>query len=124
MDHKPSPIILVFYTKDKEEISKKSFVTLGEIIIVCRILSDFLYGQLKMIISGIGVGCFLIFLVIYLIGLSKNDDEQGGLKMGLILSIALLTSIFLKTLGSSFDLTSYILFRLFGWLISVFTALF
>ncbi len=118
-----SPIIFIFYKKGKEEFTDKTFVILGEIIIFCRIMNDFLYGQFKMIIAGIGVGCFLIFLLIYLKGISKKDDEQGGLKMGLILSFALLISIFLKTLGSTFDITFYILYQPIGWLIAISAAL-
>ena len=118
-----SPIALAFYKKGKEEFSNKSFVILGELMIFCRIIKDFLNGQFRMLVTGIGVGCFLIFLPVYLQRISKKDNEQGGLKMGLILSFALISTIFLRTLGSSFDITSFALYQSIGWILAIFAAL-
>ncbi len=118
-----SPVILVFYGKGKEEVSDKSLVILGELMIFCRIIKDFLNGQLRMVVAGIGVGCFLIFLLVYLKLISNKDNEQGGLEMGLILSFALITTIFLRALGSTFDITSYALYQWIGWIIAIIGAL-
>jgi len=117
-----SPIILVFFRKNSPD---KLLVVVGELLIVCRVLEALLVGipQIKMIISGIGVGCFLIFLPMFLHHKSKHNEENSGLTLGLGLAIALALSILFRTLGSTIDISTYSWFQLIGWILAVIAAI-
>ncbi|MFX0209798.1 MAG: endonuclease/exonuclease/phosphatase family protein [Candidatus Hodarchaeota archaeon] len=117
-----SPIILVFFRKNSPD---KLLVVVGELMIVCRVLEGLSvnFPQIKMIISGLGVGCFLIFLPLFLHHKYKHDEEQSGLTIGLGLAIGLAMSILFRTFGSTIEISTYSWFQLIGWILAVIAAI-
>ena len=114
-----SPVVLFFFRKGFPD---KLMVIIGEIMIACRIIEPLLDTQLKMIFSGLGVGCFLIFFPVFLQKKNPNNHEKNSLKIGLGLSIALTASILFRTLGITVDISTYSVFQWIGWILALIAA--
>ena len=110
-----TPLLLLAF---KRMFPDKVMVLLVEIIVICRNLYPFFETQIKMILTGIGVGCFLIFLPVYLQKRASGNHKKNGLTLGIALSLGLILSIALRTLGSSIDLSLIILFQWIGWILA------
>ncbi|UCG90305.1 MAG: endonuclease/exonuclease/phosphatase family protein [Candidatus Heimdallarchaeota archaeon] len=117
-----SPVVIVFFRKG---FSDKLLVVVGELLVVCRVLEPLLieYTQIKMIIAGIGVGCFLIFFPMFLQRKFNNNEELSGVSLGLGLALGLALSILFRTIGSSIDISTYSWFQLIGWILAVIAAI-
>jgi endonuclease/exonuclease/phosphatase family metal-dependent hydrolase len=115
-----TPIVLLFF---KKGFSKKGMVLLGEIMILCRILQPLFETQLKMIFTGIGIGCFMVFFPVYLQMKSSENDERSGLSLGISLGFGLALSILFRTLGSSIDLSLTFWFQWIGWILAAMAAI-
>ena len=115
-----SPIALLFF---KKGLSKKAMVVLAEITIVCRVLQPFFGTQIKMILTGIGLGTFLLFLAVYLQKRSHKSSEEGGLSLGISLGFGLALSILFRTLNYSVDLTLTFWFQWIGWILAIIAAI-
>ncbi|NHJ25500.1 MAG: hypothetical protein EAX89_13035 [Candidatus Lokiarchaeota archaeon] len=115
-----TPILLLFF---KKGISRFFFIIIGEIIIVCRVVYPFLTVQPKMIMTGLGVGCFMIFFPIYLNKKSKSNIDKNSFILGFSFGIALLLSLLLRTLGSSVDISTSGWFMWIGWVLAVLVGL-
>ena len=114
-----SPVILIFFRKGFPD---KLMVIIGEIMLACRIIEPLLDTQLKMIFSGLGVGCFLIFFPVFLQKKNPGNHEKNSLKFGLGLSIALMASILFRTLGITVDISTYSVFQWIGWILALIAA--
>ena len=117
-----SPIIVFLF---KKEFSGKVLAITGELMVVCRVLTPLVVQttQIKMITSGIGVGCFLIFFPLFLQQKYKGDEELNGVNLGLGLAIGTALSILFRTLGSTIDITTYSLFQVIGWALAAIVAI-
>jgi endonuclease/exonuclease/phosphatase family metal-dependent hydrolase len=115
-----TPLLLLFF---KKGLSKKTMIVLGEIIIITRVLQPFFETQVKMILTGIGMGCFLIFLPVYLQKKWQEGAEKGSLSLGISLGFGVALSILFRTLGSSLDLTLTFWFQWIGWILAAVAAI-
>ena len=115
-----TPIFLLFF---KKGLSKKSMIVLGEIMILCRVLQPFFETRIEMIITGIGMGCFLLFFPVYLQKKSLESSERSGLSLGISLGFGLALSILFRTLGSSADLALTFWFQWIGWIFAIIAAI-
>ncbi|MFX1505675.1 MAG: endonuclease/exonuclease/phosphatase family protein [Promethearchaeota archaeon] len=116
-----SPLILFLF---RREISTKILVIIGELMILCRVIAPLTiqYTQVKMIISGIGVGCFLIFFSLFLQRKYNGDEEFTGVNLGVGLAIGTALSILFRTLGSTIDITTFGWFQVIGWILALILA--
>lgn len=112
-----SPVILLFF---KGRFPNALMVALGEIMIICRIAEPIVPPRAKMLISGLGTGCFLIILPVYI--QKKANSEQEGLELGIGLGLALIFSILFRTLGHGADLSTFRWFQGIGWILSAIGA--
>ncbi len=115
-----SPVVLFFFRKGFPD---KLMVIIGEIMIVCRVVEVMLEVQFKMIISGLGVGCFLIFFPVFLQKKDLRNQEQDSKTLGLGLGFAIVSSILFRTLGTGLDLSTYSWFQWIGWILALITAI-
>jgi len=115
-----TPFLLLFF---KRGFPSKAFIVIGEIFVICRVLQPFLDIQLKMLVTGLGLGCFMIFFPIYLHKKTKGNCESNGILLGSGLGLGLLLSILLRTLGSSIDISTYSWFMWIGWILAIFAGL-
>ncbi len=115
-----TPFLLLFF---KRGFPNKAFIAIGEIFVICRVLQPFLDVQLKMLVTGFGLGCFMIFFPLYLHKKTKGNYESNGILLGAGLGLGLLLSILLRTLGSSIDLSAYSWFMWIGWILAIFAGL-
>lgn len=76
---------------------------LGELVIACRVIEVLLDTRGRMLVSGLGVGAFLLFFPALLVNLSKRREPAHArlLALGLITGVSL--SIVLRAAGSGTD---------------------
>jgi endonuclease/exonuclease/phosphatase family metal-dependent hydrolase len=115
-----TPLILLFF---KRGLSKKTMIVFGLIMLLCRVLYPFFETQMRMLFTGIGLGCFMIFFPVYLQKKSQENNERNGLSLGISLGIGLALSILFRTLGFSVDLTIVFWFQWIGWILVAIAAL-
>ena len=115
-----TPIILLFFKKGFPNLG---FIIIGEIMVLCRILQPLMPVQLKMIVTGIGLGCFMIFFPVFLHKLGKGHFEKKGLHLGIGLAISVFLSVTFRVLGSSIDLSTYSWFMWIGWILAIYLAI-
>ena len=110
-----TPIILLAY---RHKIPNYLVEVVAIITIIARLTSPLLDTETRILISGLGVGCFMLFLPIYLF---DREDEQGkiALNLGSGLALAILLSITFRTLNSSVDISTYGIFQFIGWIIGI-----
>ncbi len=115
-----SPAVLFLFRKSFPD---KLMVIIGEVMIVCRVVEVMLEVQFKMIISGLGVGCFLIFFPVFLQKKDLSNQENDSKTLGLGLGFAIVSSIFFRTLGTGLDISTYSWFQCIGWLLAIISAI-
>jgi endonuclease/exonuclease/phosphatase family metal-dependent hydrolase len=95
-----SPLLLLLLPSG---IPTSGLLTLGELVVICRAVEVLVDTRGRMLISGLGVGAFLLFFPALLLNLSKRRDAINGrlLALGLILGVSL--SIALRAFGSGSD---------------------
>ncbi|MFX0056429.1 MAG: endonuclease/exonuclease/phosphatase family protein [Promethearchaeota archaeon] len=107
-----SPLILSLF---KRNIPNRLLVIVGGILIACRVVEPFFETAPRMVISGIGVGCFLILFPALLLMRSPVEKNQRAIILGKGLAIAIVASILLRTLNYTIDLSTYGLGQAIGW---------
>ena len=110
-----TPLLLFLFRKRP---SRPILIALAYVGILARLLEPMLDPGGKLVASGISVGAFMMlfpFLVYSRISLR-------GWQVGSGLLIALATSIFLRTAGSSLDLSEFGMFQVISWAMGVLAA--
>jgi endonuclease/exonuclease/phosphatase family metal-dependent hydrolase len=111
-----SSILLLFFRKG---VPRKALIVIGEIMIIARLLEPLFDTQLRMIISGIGIGCFMMFFPAFISHINADEEESGGINLGIGFVIALALSIFFRALNSSIDITTYGWYQVIGWILGI-----
>jgi hypothetical protein len=95
-----SPLLLLLLPGG---IPSGGLLILGELAVLCRAVEVLLDTHGRMLVSGLGVGVFLLFFPALLLELSKRRDPVKSrlLTLGLIIGVSL--SIALRAAGSGSD---------------------
>lgn len=119
-----TPIILLAF---RHKIPDYFLEVIAVITIVVRLISPFLDSANRIITSGLGVGCFMLFLPIYFSQSTKSQimDDKGkvSLKLSTGLALAILLSITFRALNSTVDISIYSYFQFIGWLLALIAIL-
>ncbi|MHA2201475.1 MAG: endonuclease/exonuclease/phosphatase family protein, partial [Candidatus Thorarchaeota archaeon] len=110
-----SPIIFLVF---RRSIPDKLLVVAGGIMIACRIVEPLFDTVSRMLLSGLGVSCFLILFPALLLFVGSDDKNQRVLTFGIGLSTALATSVLLRTLNFTIDLSTYGWGQAIGWVLA------
>ena len=110
-----SPIIFLIF---RRSIPDKLLIVAGGIMIACRVIEPLFDSVLRMAVSGLGVGCFFILFPALLLFVKSDDQNQWGLTFGIGLSLALASSVLLRTLNFTIDLSTYGWGQAIGWLLA------
>ncbi len=116
-----SPALLLLWQKG---LSGWPLVVGGTLVLVSRVLAFMLNTRGKMIVSGIGVACFLLFFLSFLWNQAARKDGAIGVKLGVGLTVALCLSILFRALNSGLDVTTVGWTQGIGWLLAVVAAIF
>mgnify|MGYP000675223595 CR=1 FL=1 len=116
-----SPFLL---TVSRRGISPSLLLVLGELMIICRAFEVMLDTRGRMLISGIGVGAFLLFLPAFLACLRREQEGQESFRLSLGVSLAVLLAIILRVLNSGSDLSLSGDFRMIGWVLALLAGVF
>ncbi len=111
-----SPILLILF---RDTANKMILMLSGGGVIIMRIFEPFLTLHLKLIVSGLGVGCFLIFLPVYFRFKQDFEEESTSFSLGLGLVLAVAFSVLFRTLGSGSDLSTLGDFQIIGWIFAL-----
>ncbi len=88
---------------------------LGTIMIVIRLLEPFFRTTMKIWLSGVAVGCFLLSLPIYIEKMKVNKSGVMGVLFSLSIASSSLLLIFFKTANASVDISMVGYFQSIGW---------
>lgn len=110
-----SPIVLILFRKS---IPDKLLVIAGAVLIGCRVTEPLFETTLRMIISGLGVGCFLILFPAFLLTSRSDEKDQFALTLGKSLALAIAASVLLRTLNYTIDLSTYGWGQAIGWILA------
>ncbi|MBC8506197.1 MAG: endonuclease/exonuclease/phosphatase family protein [Anaerolineales bacterium] len=109
-----SPLLLLFFRKG---VSEKSIWVFGGLVLFSRQLTPLMDTRGVMILSGIGVGAFLLFLPALIWNRKTKPTTIGS---GLALGVSL--SILFRTLNSGFDISLDGLLEGVGWILTMIAA--
>jgi endonuclease/exonuclease/phosphatase family metal-dependent hydrolase len=111
-----TPILLLLIPRGIGEVV---LIVLAELMMLSRLIEVMLDTRGKMIVSGIGVGLFLIFLP----ALFWRHDRRGVRGFGQILGSGLffgvVLSILFRVLNRGWDISTYRGFQAIGWALAV-----
>lgn len=107
-----SPLLLLIFGRP---FASHGAILLGLLVLVSRVIEPLLDTRGKMIVSGIGVGSFLLFLPILLWKLGKAGKTRAALPLGAGLALALALSVLLRAWNSGSDLSTQGMFQVIGW---------
>jgi len=107
-----TPLILLFKRK---RFSRVVLLLLGLLVLLTRGIEPLLESKVRMLVSGLGVGGFLLFLPV-LIGF-QSDQKEGPSWSSLVLSLigVISFSTLFRSWGSGLDLSTKGSFQVLGW---------
>lgn len=108
-----SPVLLLLLPR---ALSGWPLVLLGQLMLLCRVIAPLLDPRGKMLISGLGVACFLLLLP------SLLQQRPSRRSPALELTAALSLSILLRALGSGSDISTHGSFQFLGWMMALAAA--
>lgn len=111
-----SPILLLFL---KKALPAPILLIFIELALVFRALEVVGTPRLKMVLSGLGVGFFMLFLPSFLHRLAASKKRNNGKLIGLSLVISVLILVMLKSVNSSIDLTNEPNLVWAGWILLI-----
>ncbi|MHA2353510.1 MAG: hypothetical protein ACXABX_10365, partial [Candidatus Thorarchaeota archaeon] len=110
-----SPIIFLVF---RRSIPDKLLVVAGGVMITCRVVEPLFDTAARMILSGLGVGCFFILFPALLLFVKSDEKNQRVLTFGIGMSLALAASVLLRTLNFTIDLSTYGWGQAIGWVLA------
>ncbi|MCK4779839.1 MAG: hypothetical protein KAT57_06625, partial [Candidatus Lokiarchaeota archaeon] len=119
-----SPIIILAFRK---QIPKYFLEVVAIVAIISRLISPLMDTVNRIITSGLGVGCIMLFLPAYFyqstVNQNTDEGERVSLKLGIGLASAILLSITFRALNSTVDISIYGFFQILGWLLAIIAIL-
>jgi endonuclease/exonuclease/phosphatase family metal-dependent hydrolase len=109
------PLILLFF---KNRAPSVLMIMMGELMLICRIAEPLVPPQVRTLISGCGIGCFLVFFPLFLQNRKPENHRQEGLLFGTGIAFSLVLSILFRTLGYGTDISTYSCFQVIGWIMA------
>ena len=111
-----SPIIFLVF---RRTIPDKLLIVAGGVMIACRVVEPLFDSVARMVLSGLGVGCFFILFPALLLFVKSDEKNQSILTFGIGLSLALAASVLLRTLNFTIDLSTHGWGQAIGWILAV-----
>jgi endonuclease/exonuclease/phosphatase family metal-dependent hydrolase len=115
-----SPVLLLFARRD---LADWVLLASGELMLASRMVEVLLETRGRMLVSGIGVACFLVFFPSLLWRLGRENRKYAGGMLGWGLTLALVTSILFKALYSGIDVSTSHQFQFIGWILAAIAAI-
>ncbi|MCP4167782.1 MAG: hypothetical protein GY759_18080 [Chloroflexi bacterium] len=111
-----SPALLILL---RIEVSAVMIMVLGKLVLFTRVVEVLFGTGGRMILSGIGVACFLVLLPTFLRDQARREDRVTALELGVGMALALGLSVLLRTLGSGEDISTLGWWQLLGWALAI-----
>lgn len=111
-----SPALLLAFGKRLTGVGVLFF---GELALLSRAVTPLLDPRGKLLVSGIGVGCFLLFIPILLWRLSLQKSVKSARHLGLGMLGGISLSALFRVWGSGSDLTTHGQFQFIGWALAI-----
>jgi endonuclease/exonuclease/phosphatase family metal-dependent hydrolase len=109
-----SPLLLLAFSR---RLPGWTLLLLGQGVLVSRIVEAMLDTRGRMIVSGLGVGCFVAFLPALLCVRGRQRPSASTLGAGVTLGLGF--SALLRVLGSGYDLSLHGPYQAIGWGLAV-----
>ncbi|MFQ5401453.1 MAG: endonuclease/exonuclease/phosphatase family protein [Anaerolineae bacterium] len=114
-----SPLLLLAV---RDELSRRWTAGLAALVVVSRLVEVMLDTRGRMILSGVGVGAFLVLLPALLWHESRRGEGSSRHAFGAGLLLALSLSILLRALHSGSDLSMIGRFQWIAWVMALLTG--
>lgn len=115
-----SPLLMLLLPRG---ISNRTFVGLGFIILLSRSFEVLLDTRLRIIVSGVGVACFLVLFPSVLWYLGRKGRKTGAVMLGASLTLALSIEILSRVINSGLDSMTDGDFIWLGWVLALVSAI-
>ncbi|MFW9911365.1 MAG: endonuclease/exonuclease/phosphatase family protein [Candidatus Thorarchaeota archaeon] len=110
-----SPLVLLIFRRN---IPDRLLIIVGGIMIACRATEPLFDTTPRMVLSGLGVGCFLILFPAILLTRNPIEKNQRALIVGKSFAIAIAASILFRTMNNTIDISTYGLGQTIGWILA------
>jgi endonuclease/exonuclease/phosphatase family metal-dependent hydrolase len=114
-----SPVLLLILG---DRLAASGILLTGELMLISRVAEPLLDTRGKMLVSGLGVGCFLLLLPMLLWRFSRQGRSNSAPQLGFGLLGAIAISALLRAWGSGSDLSSQGWTQIIGWLLAIIAA--
>jgi endonuclease/exonuclease/phosphatase family metal-dependent hydrolase len=111
-----TPFLLLLF---KRGVPTTVLIILGEVVLLGRAVEIVLSIRYQIIVTAVGVGAFLFLFPALLFDRAQKKDKATGLLMATGLLLAIASSILLRTLGGTMDLTNVGMFKGGAWLLAI-----
>ena len=115
-----SPIAMLFFRRG---LPRWVIVILGELMVISRVIEPLLDTRGRMLVSGLGVACFMIVFPSLTWLQGRKKENSSGLITGIGLTIALVLAIFLRVIYSGVDSSTDGGLVWLGWILAFLGAL-
>lgn len=115
-----TPLILLVF---RLQPGRRFLLVTGWLVLICRAGAGILDTRGKMMLSGLGVGAFLLFLPVLVWQISRTESRRSlALQASLGALLGTLASILLRLLYSANDITDYGWYRLITFVLAAAAA--
>jgi len=111
-----TPVVLIFLRSDPPAVL--AFI-LAKLVLMSRVIEVLLDPRGSMVVSAIGVACFLLLFPLILWDLGRKQDREAVAEMGIGLVLALVLMLLFRTLGSGENITTIGWWQLIGWVLAI-----
>jgi len=111
-----SPLLLRLLPRG---LSGWPLVLVGEVMLVSRVVEALLDTRGRILVSGLGVACFLLILPALLWNQEEREAGFGGLILGLGLTLGISLSVLFRALGSGSDISISGWSQAIGWILAL-----
>ncbi|MBN2157029.1 MAG: endonuclease/exonuclease/phosphatase family protein [Candidatus Lokiarchaeota archaeon] len=115
-----TPLLFVFWKKVPNLFLK----IIGLIVITFRLAEPFVRTPLKIILGGISVGSFLLFLPAYMVQMKNSESSIMGFLFSLSIGSSTLLILLFKTLNTSLDISMVGYTQSIGWILGIGAGIF
>jgi endonuclease/exonuclease/phosphatase family metal-dependent hydrolase len=107
-----SPFLLLVF---KSGPAPWAVTVTGMLVLVARLAEAPLNTRGKMLVSGLGAACFLLFFPLLIHRLAGKTHRETGARLAVALGLALTASVLLRALNSGSEMSTQGWYQLIGW---------
>lgn len=114
-----TPLFLLLW---RGQLSLRSLTVFGMLMIISRLMEVMLSTRGRMIVSGIGVGAFMMLFPALLSRRAQAESDDAALDFSAGLMVAVSLSALFRGVNSGIDISTVGMFQIIGWFLALVAA--